>query len=126
MSEFKVGTLVYFVDNNDRICKGVIDAVFDFSDSLIISARGLKYKRRFDDIVVIEEKPVESEEPKEEPKKVKVNDNPVITISRDEFIRKGAELCANAHMGKGVEEALKYSMLVAELAVVLFTEVKCD
>lgn len=125
MNKFKIGTSVFFVDNDNQIREGVIDMVFDFSDSLIINADGVKYKRRFNEIVIKEEKP---EEPvkSEEPKKVRVTEKPVVTISREEFVNKGAELCAKIFFEKGPEDALKMSLLIAELSVVLFTEVKRD
>lgn len=125
MDKFKVGTRVHFV-NDGKVCEGVIDMVLDYSDSLIIKTDDAKYKRRFDEIVIIEEKPeepVKSAEPKKDVK-IKVKEKSEITITREEFTRKGAELCTEMFFRKGPKEALRLGELVAELAVVLFVDIE--
>lgn len=125
MNKFKEGTKVLFVDNENKLTEGVIAMALDFSDSVIIESDGVRYKRLYSDIRVLEEKPDEPVK-SEEPKKVRVTDKPVITISREQFTITGASLCADTHMRKGAEEAVKVAEIVAKLTAILFTEVNCD
>lgn len=126
MSKFKVGMNVVFIGKDNAVTSGVIDFAPENSDVVIVADKdGNKYKRLYHEIGIVEEK--EDEPVKEEPKKdvkIKVKEKSEITITREEFTHKGAELCTKKLFEKGPIEALKVGELVAELAVVLFVDIE--